>query len=98
MSTDNVQLSDDELLAETYLLGEEASNVALCKALARRSGAEVNRFDVDQRLRRLRSAGLVSFPRSLVPSRVPSVRPVRLTAHGVGRLCAGQWEPATHLR
>jgi hypothetical protein len=93
MPEDPPQLSDDEFLAEIFLLGEEASNVALCKALERHAGVEVKRDYVDERLRRLRAAGLVTFAPSLGAWSLSAARPVRLTAHGVERLRALQREP-----
>ena len=69
MPEDPPQLSDDEFLAEIFLLGEEASNVALCKALERHAGVEVKRDYVDERLRRLQAAALITFAPSMARRR-----------------------------
>ena len=90
MSTDTPHLSDDEVLAAIFLLGDRASNVELYRALTRRFDVEIERDYVDERVRRLQRARLVTVAPSL---RAPGVRWVRLTAHGVERLCALQLEP-----
>jgi hypothetical protein len=94
MSTDCPELSDDELLAAIYMLDDQASCAGLCGALARDLGAEVGRDYVDERLHRLRAAGLVSFiPSVSATAPRPDVRSVRLTARGVERLSALNREP-----
>jgi len=91
MQTDRPHLSDDDLLAEIFVLGREATNVGLCSALAVRFGP-VRRHHVDERLERLQAAQLVSCS-SPLKGQHPTVCSVRLTAAGVERLCALQREP-----
>jgi hypothetical protein len=91
MQTDRPHLSDDDLLAEIFVLGHKATNVGLCSVLAVRFGP-VKRHYLDERLERLQAAQLVSCS-SPSKGQHPTIWSVRLTAAGVERLCALQREP-----
>ena len=83
------KLSDDELLALVCELGRGACTAVMHEALTARMRADISRAYIQERVDRLRGAGLLRCVYGVLPDEIA----VRLTALGVERLRALQREP-----